>query len=169
MRWLIYAGIFAGAVILIVVLVGLALPRAHVISRHASYRQSPAAVYALIAGPQNWRPDVAKWEEIPNPGGRKRWKEYSGHRAVTFEETIAEEPRQYQTKIADKNLPFGGSWTWNITPTETGCDVRITEAGEVYNPIFRFVGRFIIGYDRTITDYLNALGKKFGETVIVEP
>ncbi len=88
---------------------------------------------------------------------------------MTFEETVAEEPGRYQAKIADKNLPFGGTWTWEIAPTQTGCDVRIIEAGEVYNPIFRFVGRLIIGYDRTISDYLNALGKKFGEAVQIEP
>ena len=32
--------------------------------------------------------------------------------------------------------------------------VTITENGEVYNPIFRFVSKFIIGYSATANRYL---------------
>ena len=42
--------------------------------------------------------------------------------------------------------------------------VTLTEAGEIYNPIFRFMARFVFGYSGTIEAYLKALHAKFGET-----
>jgi hypothetical protein len=45
--------------------------------------------------------------------------------------------------------------------------VRITENGEVFNPIFRFVSRFVIGQHRSIENYLHALADATGEKVDV--
>jgi hypothetical protein len=45
--------------------------------------------------------------------------------------------------------------------------VRITENGEVGNPVFRFMARFVFGYTATIDTYLIALGQKFGEQTII--
>ena len=39
--------------------------------------------------------------------------------------------------------------------------VTIVERGEVSNPVFRFVSRFVMGHARTIEDYLNDLARKF--------
>ena len=46
--------------------------------------------------------------------------------------------------------------------------VWITEDGEIYNVIFRFVARFFMGYNSNIEGYLNGLGRKFGEPVQIE-
>ena len=43
--------------------------------------------------------------------------------------------------------------------------VTVTEHGEVYNPIFRVVSKYIMGQTSTIDSYLTALGKKFGNDV----
>jgi hypothetical protein len=43
--------------------------------------------------------------------------------------------------------------------------VQITERGEVYNPVFRFVSRFIMGHSATASAFLKALGAKFGAQV----
>jgi hypothetical protein len=43
--------------------------------------------------------------------------------------------------------------------------VRITEDGEVYNPIFRFMSRFVFGHTHTMDAYLRALGKATGQEV----
>jgi Polyketide cyclase / dehydrase and lipid transport len=170
MRWLIYIVVVVVLLIAVVVSIGYALPTAHIATRHAHYRQPAEAVYALISGPQNWRPDLVRTEELPNsPSGARRWKEYSKNGALTFEVTQALPPRIYQARIADKNLPFGGTWTYEITPASSGCDLRIIEAGEVYNPVFRFVSRFLVGYTKTMDTYLVAVGSKFGELVTPQP
>jgi hypothetical protein len=77
-------------------------------------------------------------------------------------------PRALVTRIADPKLPFGGTWTYEISsPPDGGSQLRITEDGEIYNPIFRFVSRFVLGYSRTQEEYLQALGAKFGQSVTI--
>jgi hypothetical protein len=166
MRWLF---LLAGAIallILIVVLVGLILPKAHHATRMARFRQPPEAVFALISGPQDWR--GIESHELPADGGPRKWREQSGRRSITFEEAASNPPHLYKSTIADKNLPFSGTWTWEIAATPDGCTCRITEDGEVSNPIFRFISRFVLGHTRSIDGYLNALGNKFGEPVTIE-
>jgi hypothetical protein len=167
MKWLLFVAIFLVALVVLVILVGLMLPKAHRASRVAAFQQSPEAIFAAITGPQDWRPGITVVDPSA-PGGPRRWREDTSHGSITFEQTVFDPPRLYGSQIVDENLPFGGTWTWEITPTSDGCTLRITEDGEVYNPIFRFVSRFIIGHTSTIDAYLTALGKKFGEAVRIE-
>lgn len=68
-------------------------------------------------------------------------------------------------RIASTDVPFGGTWTFQVAPDGSGARVTITERGWVSNPIFRFVSRFVIGETATMDTYLRALGKRFGEKV----
>jgi hypothetical protein len=77
--------------------------------------------------------------------------------------------RRLVTRIADHNLPYGGTWTYELTPDGSGTRLTITENGEVYNPIFRFVSRFIMGHTASMESVLRALGTKHGETIAPEP
>jgi polyketide cyclase/dehydrase/lipid transport protein len=167
MKWVyIIAGVVV-ALVLVVVLIGLMLPKSHRATRMARFRQTPEAVFAAISGPQDWRPGITV-EQVPSDGGPRKWREKSSHGAILFEEAASDPPRLYKARIADRNLPFGGTWTYEISPAGDGCVCRIMEDGEVYNPVFRFVSRFMIGQTKTIEDYLNALGKKFDEPVKIE-
>jgi hypothetical protein len=58
-----------------------------------------------------------------------------------------------------------------VTPEGAGSRVRITERGEVYNPVFRFMSRFVMGHSATARAYLMSLGRKYGAEVapVVEP
>jgi hypothetical protein len=162
-----YIGLAVVALGLLVVVIGLLLPKAHHASRVARFSEPPEAIFAAITGPQDWRGVVKT--DLANPAGPRQWREQSGRDSITFEEAASEPPRLYRSRIIDKNLPFSGTWTWEITPSSDGaCTCRITEDGEVYNPVFRFVGRFIIGHTKTIDVYLTALGKKFGAPVKIE-
>ena len=82
---------------------------------------------------------------------------------MTMVVDIAPPPRHLVTRIADDGLPFGGRWEYRIEPDGAGgSNVTITEHGSVYNPLFRFVSRYIMGHTATIESYLRALGKRFG-------
>ncbi len=147
-------------------IVGLLLPVRHVSARSAVYRQPPDAVWALISVPQAypaWRKDVRTVEMLPPVEGRLQWREVGGERPLTFEVVTMEVPRRLVTRIADTGLPFGGGWTFSLVPDGNGCRLSIRENGEIYNPVFRFVARFFIGYHRTLEAYLKAVGAKFGE------
>jgi uncharacterized protein YndB with AHSA1/START domain len=164
MKWLLIAGIVLACLVAVVVVAGMLLPKAHVAARSARFKHPPEAVWALIAGDQSWRPDVRRYEALPDANGRRTWKETDKHgSSITFEIVESEQPRRLVTRIADTNLPFGGSWTYEIVPEIGGCSIEITEHGEVYNPVFRFVSRFIMGHTATIDAYLSALAKRLEE------
>jgi hypothetical protein len=145
MKWVWITLLAVAALIAIVAAVGATLPVSHVATRRARFKQSPAAIWAAIDREKTFRED-----------------------GVNYEVTRSEAPRLLETRIADQNLPYGGSWTYEIAPAADGTDLRITERGDVYNPIFRFVSRFILGQTATIEKSLTGLGKKFGEQVRVE-
>ena len=170
MRWILIAVVVLGALVSIVAGVGALLPKGHVASRTARLRQPAEAVWSAItdyAGAPSWRTELARVERLPDRNGHEVWSEVSKRGEVMPLETLESvPPRRLVRKIADPKLPFGGAWTIEITPSDSGSDLRITENGEVYNPIFRFISRFVIGHTATIDGYLKALGKRFGEEIV---
>lgn len=145
--------------IVAVVVVGALLPKSHTASRTAIIKATPEQVFALISGPQNWRTDLKEYSFFEEGSRHMQRDTDKQGQTITYEIVESRPPTLRKTVIADKSLPFGGSWTWNIQPNSAGCAVTITEAGEVYNPIFRFVSRFIIGHTRTIDNYLAMLAQ----------
>ena len=165
MRWIVIAGAVLVALVLVVVLVGLALPTGHVASRTAPLPQPPETVWATITDVRavpEWRRRVTEVEVLPPAEGRARWRERGRDGTITFETVEADPPRRLVSRIADPGLPFGGSWTYDIAPAPGGSTITITERGEVYNPIFRFVSRFIIGHQATMDAYLADLSARLG-------
>jgi hypothetical protein len=94
-----------------------------------------------------------------------RWREIGKDGKITFETVESTAPTGLVTRIADLSLPFGGSWTYELEPDGDGCVVTVTEHGQVRNPAFRFMSRFVLGHTATIDGYLTALGTRFGEQV----
>jgi uncharacterized protein YndB with AHSA1/START domain len=161
MKWLILSALSLAGVVLLVILIGALLPRKHVVARSVSLHQPPETVWKLITGPPTWRPDIKGYQELPANNNHRMWREVDEHgRAMTYEAVEFVAPRRLVTRIADPKLPFGGTWTYEITPTGSGCTLTITENGEVYNPLFRFASRFVIGHAATINAYLKALTAK---------
>jgi len=149
------AGVLVGLVLLIV-LVGYALPVAHVATREAQLAAPPERVFAALREVEKfpaWRSDV-KAVELLAAGPPVRWRE-RGDNDITFEMESVDAPRRMVTRIVDRSLPFGGSWTYELSPQQGGgTRLVITENGEVYNPLFRFVSRFVMGHTATIDKYI---------------
>jgi hypothetical protein len=159
MKWLIYGGLAVVILPAIAVLIGTALPKEHVARRNMVLRASPNDVFALIAGSSEWR--GLKYELLAqNP---LKWRETDSNGAITLERVETVVPTRIVNRIADPKLPFGGSWTYEIAPSGTGTELTITENGEVYNPLFRFVSRFIMGHTATIEKYQRDLAAHFKE------
>lgn len=168
MKWVLIA---VGALALLVgamAFIGAMLPRAHRVTRRARFRQRPEAIYAVVAGPPDWRSDIQESGALPDKDGHKQWWESSRGQRITYELVEDVRPVRRVTRIADPSLPFGGTWTLEIAPDAQGATLTVTEDGEIYNVIFRFMARFVFGYTRTIEGYLQDLGRKFGETVEIE-
>ncbi len=168
MWFLMIAGVIGGLIALVVV-IGLLLPQNHSASRSARFNQKPDAVWAAItdhANEPSWRRDITTKARLGDRNGHAVWCETNKRgEPMSFETLVLEPPRKMVSRIADDNLPFGGTWTYEIKPIDSGCTLTITEDGEIYNPIFRFVARFIIGYRGTMNAYLTALSRKFGQDV----
>jgi hypothetical protein len=157
--------------ILVMLGIGAMLPKSHVVSRAITLRQSPEAVFAVISnfkGFATWRPDVQSVELLPKQGDHVRFRENSTQGAITYEVLEAASPTRLVTRIADPALPFGGSWIFQIAAAPGGCRLNITERGQVYNPLFRFVSRFVLGHTRTLDAYLRNLARHFGESPAME-
>lgn len=170
--WILFVLVLVGGLILLVAVVaaiGASLPRGHVATRSASFHQPPGAVFGAIsdfAHAATWRPDLQRVELLESTSALPRFREHGKHGAITMEVTEMTAPRRLVVRIADPGLPFGGRWIYEVEPTSEGARLRVTEEGEVYNPIFRFMSRYVFGHYKTLEDYLQALGKKFGETVV---
>jgi len=169
MKWIWMIG--GGLVLLIgiMAIVGAMLPVKHHAERKARFRTTPEALYAILAGPPDWRTDVKAHGALPDENGRKLWWEQDGHgKKVRFELTEDSPPHRRVVRIAEQGLPYGGAWTFEIAPAADGSELRIQEDGEVYNPIFRFMSRFIFGHYGSIDGFIRNLGAKLGEPVRIE-
>ncbi|MEY2585262.1 MAG: hypothetical protein QOD80_1288 [Verrucomicrobiota bacterium] len=166
--------VFAALVglVVVVLVIGAALPRRHVVSRHLILRRPPAEVYQVVrdfSTAPKWRPDLERVEMIAMPDGRVRFREHGNQGIVTYD-LVEDRPNEHiVTRIADQDLGYSGSWTYTFQRTTEGTRLEITEAGDVSNVLFRFMSRFVFGHTATIEQYLAALGNKFGEDVSPRP
>ncbi|MGQ0640806.1 MAG: SRPBCC family protein [Gemmatimonadaceae bacterium] len=160
MRWvlIIVAGVLA--LVAIVALVGALIPQSHVASTSRTFAQPAERVFAAIADVRaypRWRPGVAEVTVLSEQP--LRWREDGSNGKIEFELVESQPPRRQVAVIASKGLPFGGRWEYEIAPEANGSRLTITEKGEVYNPFFRFMARFVFGYTKTMEDYQAALDK----------
>ena len=146
-------------VIAVVYLVGYFMPVKHQAIYTVKLKSAPPAVWTVITDRHHfpvWRKGLKKAEVHD----QKRWTEISGDGTIDYEEDSAIPNQIMVTRIANKNLPFGGSWTFELKPDNGGTQLTITENGEVYNPIFRFMSKYVFGHTATIRQFANDLSKK---------
>jgi hypothetical protein len=123
------------AIVVAIVAIGYLLPQRHVATRERTYRATPEVVYAAIVA-------RTSFDDVQ----------------VVIDEAVPS--KRVVTRIADKTLPFGGSWTYELSPATEGTRLSITENGEVYNPFFRFMSRFVLGHAATIDKYMDDLERR---------
>lgn len=155
---LLIALILIATPLIAIFVIGLRLPQAHVASRTASFpAHTQQEIWNVVSGPPDWRPEVQRFEALPDRDGHRMWREFGSHgRSIAYELVASEPPHKMVVRIAEPNLPYGGTWTYDVE----GSQLTVTEAGEVYNPIFRFVSRYVMGHTATIDAYLKALSQK---------
>ncbi len=166
--------IVIAALVLLVALttiIGFLLPQCHVLTRFIVLKQKRDAVYALISdlpGASQWRSGISSVEAVKGEGGETLYKETSRQGVLHYRIVETMPPQKFVTAIAEKNAPFGGTWTIELAETPEGTRVSVTERGEVYNPLFRFLSKFVFGHHATVEAYLKDLAAKFGETAPIQ-
>lgn len=152
--------------VLIVVITGVALPESHSAAVAARYQQPPEKIFEAISNWREfpkWRGDLKSVKERIGENGRVSWIEIGRMGEMPLEVHESDPPHKLVCKIASEKLPFGGTWTYQIEPSADGCTLTTTEDGEVYNPIFRFMARFLFGYSATLRAYHAAVSRKFAQ------
>jgi uncharacterized protein YndB with AHSA1/START domain len=146
--------------------IGLFLEPGHVATRQAVYARTPDELWDVITRfdrtPQ-WRSDVDAVDI--ESGDPIRFVELSDQGPVTYEVTEQERPSKLVLMTADPELPFSGSWTFELEPAPGGTRLTLTERGTIDNPLFRLVARVLMDPAATATTYLADLGRHLGEVV----
>ena len=135
MRWIIDAAAVVAIVVLLVAAIGAMLPKTHTASRTAKVALPPDALFRLLT--------AIKFGDVPVRVERQ------------------EPPSLLVTRVVE-GQPFGGTWTYRISPAPGGSELTITEDGEVYNVIFRFMSHFVFGHHATLERYLRNLQQQAG-------
>ncbi len=166
MRWIVVVLAVLAVLVAVVALIGSRLPKSHRALVERTFAVAPESIWRTITDVDafpSWREGVKRVQRLPDRDGRPVWIEEGGFGKLTLAVERFEPPRLLVGRIADPGLPFGGTWTYEITPVSDGSRLRITEDGEVYNPMFRFMSKFIFGYEGTIQSYMASLGKRLAQ------
>jgi uncharacterized protein YndB with AHSA1/START domain len=166
--------IVLGVVLLLVAIVvigGLLTPKSHVATSTARYSRSPDEVFRAISDfptLPTWRKDLKKIERLADRNGHTVWREDGEFGEITYEVIELKPPVRLVTKLSDPELPFSGTWTYEVAGAPGGATLKITENGEVSNPVFRFLAHHVFGTTSTMKTVQTSLAKSFGEEVKFE-
>lgn len=166
MRWTLWTFVALASVVVLILVIGWLLPKDHIATRMGRYRQSPETIWGAITdldAMPSWREGLKSMKRLPDRNGLPANIEFTTSGEIPMDTIEMVPPRKLVRRIAGSNLPFGGTWTFEIEPVADGATLRITENGYVTNPVFRFVSRFVLGYTGEMEKYLRSLAKKFGE------
>ena len=167
MKWILWVFVLLAGILVLIALIGWLLTKEHTVTREARFHQPPEAVWKAITdidAMPSWRQGLKSVKRLPDQNGLAAWVETTDSGVFPLETVVSQPPSKLVVRIADPKLPFGGTWTYEIAAAPPGSILRIREDGEIYNPIFRFLSRFVFGYSGTIETYLKSLSRKFGES-----
>ena len=166
MKWLLIAMLSLVCLTGIMALLGSRLPLAHTADRSIRFGAPPEKVWGVLddaGGMPSWRSDLKSVELLPPRDGKRVHREvWTNGRVIEMERTESRPPERMTARIATRDLPFQGGWTYELTPDGGGTILKITENGEIANPMARFVVYYFVGYTATIDKYLADLAKKLG-------
>jgi hypothetical protein len=166
MKWILWIFVALAGILILITLIGYLLPKQHTVTREARFHQPPEVIWKTITDIDAmpvWRQGLKGVKHLPDQNGLPAWVETLDSGIIPLETVASQRPSKLVVRIADPKLPFGGTWTYEITPLPSGSNLLIREDGEIYNPVFRFLTRFLFGYSGTIETYLKSMAIKFGE------
>jgi ribosome-associated toxin RatA of RatAB toxin-antitoxin module len=161
MKYLLWSIALTSALVAAMTAMGYALPVEHTVSRDVVITATAPDLFATVRDVERypeWWPEITQVEMISGDG--RRFREYMSDGPVVMEVAESNAPFRFVTRIADPDQPFGGTWTFELTPVGSATRVTLTERGEVYNPLFRFLSRFVFGHAGTVESCLRALDRK---------
>jgi len=158
-----YLLVFVVALIAIVLIIGLFLPKERTFTKTAVLNSDVTKVFNLVSDFKNqttWRNDVKEiigidentWTEVPKKGT-----------AITFKVKQKIENEIFEIEIIEpKN--FNGYWVGTFKQTkENRTAIEFKEVVTISNPFFRTISYLFVDLDKTMDLYLQNLKQKLGE------
>ena len=168
--WIYLAIAVVVAFVLVPQLGGMLLSEHHIISSRMLLNESPESVWRAIsdlAATPDWYPNVVSEERLADRDGHQVWRERYHNGEALVLETVESCPPYRMMRAA-----IGGnereSWEFELQPTRTGSELRITESGDIPNPFMRFVSKYLMGHFRAMNNYQRALALRFDEPAHIE-
>ena len=158
------------AFIAIAAVAGLMMDANHAVTREAVYSRSPEEIWSVITRfdeTPTWRSDVQSVRI--ESGAPVRFVELGGQGPLPLEVTEHDAPRRLVLMASDLDLPFSGSWTFELAKVDGGTRLSITESASIGNPIVRFVSHTFLDPADMAETYLVDLGRHLGEEVSPQP
>lgn len=151
-------------------LLGSALPREHETSRSAVIDVPPHTLFPVLITPEaypEWRTGITR---VDRPDS-DRFTEHGPDGPVTYRFLDRTPSSRLVVAVDDPDQVFSGTWTYELEPADRSgraTRLRITERGEVSNPVFRAIGRVMMDPAESIETFLKDLGKRYGRDVKIE-
>ncbi len=142
---------------------GRRLPLHHRQSANADLPVPPQRVWEAITRydemPRWWDAVKTVETESRKDGTTVTWNVDKHGQRIGFVTEATEEPRRLVRRILDEDLPFGGSWTFELERKGNGTKLTLSEDGFIRPPLFRAIAHLFIGMRATLEDFLKALAK----------
>ena len=141
------------------IVLGARVPIGHMAMVSREYPVSVETLWTAVtdyAGYPIWRSGVDSVFALPDIDDNPAWTEVGrgGTLNMTIEESSA--PFRFVTRIVGEEA-FDGSWTFEMSETEDGSRLAMTEVGRIHSALFRLMSHYVTGYDRTMERFLDDL------------
>ncbi len=161
MRWFVLLGAVLTALFGTAVLVGRTLPVEHSVTVTRAFPVSAETLWTAATdyrGYPLWRAGVDEVERLPDMDGAVAWEEWGSAGRITMMIEESSPPVRFVARVVDEE-DFGGTWTFVVEEEGTGSRLSITEDGEIYNAFFRFMSRYVLGYDGALEAFMQELAR----------
>ena len=151
-------------------LYALSIPANQSYTRTIALKQTPEAIFALlsdVAAMPNWNRHLEKVELLPPIDGKEATRQtFKGNMQMTILTSERVPPTRLVRTMGDIGGPFVGAWTYEITPSDGGSEVRLTETSEMKNPFMRLMVK-VFGATKYMDEHLADIAKHFGEAAVI--
>lgn len=143
---------------LVVVLIGILLPRTRTETKQCILNAPVDAVFAIVTNNQEWhyRSSLDDLEIIRTQGGIEEWEETANGATIRFK-TLEKRPHSFYSFEMDSKM-FTGEWQATFKPMEGGKTLfTATEKIEYKNLFYRLVGYAFMDLNKFMTTYQEEL------------
>jgi len=152
-------------------LTGMMMARSRQTTRSIWLKASRKSVWGVLtnfASQADWRREIKHIERVER-GGEVLWREHLHFGPpLTLLAVELERFHKLERKIVDSNLPFQGSWLYELSDEKSGTRVRVTESIEVSNPALRFLNRLNGSQSKSLKLLLESIARRFKDSPRIE-